>query len=357
MREVPTLNHCYYLARQIVGALASVLFAFGGAQANDRAQIHQARGFDVKDSGYRGSPFSAPDVYWLDKQRIAFIGQKGEEYRVENGQRLAPSDLFVWDIRSGMVRKHADLSAFGFLCVRRHFVRFGFTREGIRYVGMGDWGREHLVEEDTQALRDGILAMSPISCREYNPKLLQKRYGKNPLPLLSKGEYLDRTLGQYVEPLRYFPEDGSKPVPLSEIPNREVNTTPRYSEYLDRYVFHAVNFRWGEKFVQRMWLVNRRGAVTVATIPAGPWMEGSPSAMPTARGWLLASTALKTAAGMNAAGMYLVRDQRVVRILPGVPHWYAISPDGCKAAVAIDTDLKRVTHVRIMMIDICSKGD
>lgn len=352
MRAVPTLKACYSLAWQIAGALASVLIAFGSAQANGQAQIHQARGFDVKDSGYSGRPFSAPDVYWLDKQRIAFIGHKREEYRVEDGQKLARSELFVWDIQSGTVRKHADLGAFGFLCVRHHFVRFGFTRGGMRYIGMGHWGREHVVKEDTQALTDGILAMSPISCREYNPKLLRKRYGKNPLPLLSKGEYLDRTLGHYIEPLRYFPEDGSKPVPLSEIPNREVNTTPRYSEYLDRYVFHAVNFRWGETFVQRMWLVNRRGAVTMAAIPAGPWMEGSPSAMPTARGWLLASTALKN----TAAGMYLVRDQRAVRILSGLPHWYAVSPDGCKAAVAIDIDLRRSTHVRIMMINICSKG-
>ena len=357
MRAAPASKTCYSLARQIVGALASVLFVAGGAQANGQPQIHQAHGFDVKDSGYGGRPVSAPDVYWLDKHRIAFIGHKREEYSVAGGQKLARSELFAWDIRTGTVRKRAILGAFEFLCVRHHFVRFGFTRGGMRYVGMGQWGREHVVKEDTQAVTDGILAMSPISCREYNPKLLRKRYGKNPLPLLSKGEYLDRTSGHYIEPLRYFPEDGSKPVPLSGIPNREVNTAPRYSEYLHRYVFHAVNFRSGEKFVQRMWLVNRRGAVTVAAIPAGPWMGGSPSAMPTARGWLLASTALKTTAGVNAAGMYLVHDQRVVRILSGLPHGYAVSTDGCKAAVAIDIDLGRSTHVRIMMIDICSKGD
>jgi hypothetical protein len=308
----------------------------------------------VKDSRMvaRGQDQSA--VRWLDNERIVFIGSKPGETRIEREREFPRNDLFVWNVATGKVSREAELSRTTGICVAPGYVRYHFERDGVPYVRFGVFGREDEAEVDVQAMKDGILAVSPISCREYNPKLLKRRYGDWALPLLERGEYLDRTSGHYAEPMRYFPSDGTEPVSLREIPTRNVLTTPQYSQYLDGYIFAEKRSRSGPEYAQRMWLLERSGKIRQAVVPAGPWTAGSMDAMPARGGWVMSSRARGLQGGFGAAGIYLITDVRVTRLMAGYPHALAVSPDGCKTAVSIETEPKKETaRPRVWFIDMC----
>lgn len=312
--------------------------------------------YPAKDSGMIARSADQHRLGWLDNQRIVFIGSKPGETRIERGLKFPRNDLFTWNIATGEIRREAELSNTSGICIAPGHVRYHFERDGVAIVRFGEFGRTHENEVDVQAMNDGILVVSPVSCREYNPKLLKRRYGDWALPLLERGEYLDKTSGHYLEPMRYFPPDGTDPIPLPKIPNRNVFPIPRFSEYLGKYVFEEMRSRSGSEYPQRMWLLDRNGNVEEMVLPAGPWMAGSVGAMPARDGWVMFSHAQGLKGGFGAAGIYLVQDKKATRLMTGYPHAFAVSPDGCKAAVAIETEARRETaRPRVWMIDLCAK--
>jgi hypothetical protein len=313
--------------------------------------------YPSKDSGVLARSRGDTELHWLDNERIVFIGSKPGETRIENGRPFPKSDLFVWNIRTGDIRRMAELSNRSRLCVSPGYVRYDFERDGVLYVRFVEFFATHEMEADVQAMKDGILAVSPVSCREYNPKLLKRRYGDWALPLLKPGEYLDKTSPHYVTPLRYFPEDGSDPIALPKIPNRDVIAIPRYSEYLGKYVFDELRRRSGTEFSQRVWLLDRKGNVEETVLPAGPWMAGSVRAMPGQGGWVMSSHALDLKGGFGAAGIYLVESGQAIRLITGYSHAFAVSSDGCKVATSIEVKPREETaRPRVWMIDLCAKG-
>jgi hypothetical protein len=293
---------------------------------------------------------------WLDDERIVFVGSKPGETRIERGQELPRTDLYVWNVSTGAIRREAELSSTSGICVAPGHVRYHFERDGVSYVRFGEFSRTHEVEVDVQAMKDGILAVSPVSCREYNPKLLKRRYGDWALPLLEPGEYLDRTSGQYAEPMRYFPSDGSAPIPLSKIPTRNVFPMPRYSEHLDKYVFNEQRNVTGSKIPARIWLLDRKGNTESASVRSGPWMAGYVELMPYRNGLVMSSRAGAFGGNEEAAGIYVVKDGQVALTKAGMPHAFVVSPDGCKVATSIDVDRKENARPTVWMIDLCAKG-
>jgi hypothetical protein len=325
----------------------------GNAQFLDRMPSR----YPSKDSGILARGQDRHGLGWLDNERIVFIGSKLGETRIERGREFPRNDLFVWNIATGEIQRHAELSRTSGICVAPGYVRYHFERDGVPYVRFGVFGRTDEAEVDVQAMKDGILALSQVSCREYNPKLLKRRYGDWALPLLEPGEYLDRTSGHYNEPMRYFPEDGADPISLPKIPNREVIAVPQYSTYLGKYVFNELRRRSGPEFTQRLWVLDRQGRVDVIVLPAGPWMAGTVRAMPALGGWVMRSHALNIGRGFGAAGIYLIEGKRVTRLMVGYPHAFAVSPDGCKTAVSIETEQRKETaRPRVWVIDLCAKG-
>jgi len=311
----------------------------------------------IKESGVQARSLNEHDLYWLDNERVIFVGWIPGEFRLEQGRRFPKIDLFVWNTTSGELRRHAELSTSARLCVVKRYVRVQFERDGKHFVRYGDYGIEHETELDLQAHLDGILAVSPISCREYNPKLLRKRYGERALPLLDRGEYLDRSSVDHAEPMRYFPEDGSDPIPLRIIPNRYVLPAPRYSDYLNKYVFNELRPRVGPDTMARAWTVDKQGRVEEIVLPQGLWMASTVRAMPIEGGWVMTSKATAIGRRVDAAGVYLVRGEKATRVMSGLPHAYAVSPNGCNVAVAIDVELEREARPMIRTINLCSRGE
>lgn len=312
--------------------------------------------YPSKDSGMLARSHDRHGLNWLDNERIVFIGSKPGETRVERGREFPRNDLFVWKIATGEILRHAELSNTSGICVAPGYVRYHFERDGVPHVRFGEFGRTNEVELDIQAMKDGILTVGPVSCREYNPKLLKRRYGDWALPLLEPGEYLDRTSRHYAEPMRYFPEDGTDPIPLPKIPNRDVISIPEYSTYLGKYVFNELRRRSGPEFTQRLWVLDRQGKVDEIVLPAGPWMAGSVRGVPARGGWIVRSHALDLGRGFGAAGVYLIEGNKVTRLMTGYPHALAVSPDGCKVATSIEVKRTEVARPTVWMIDLCAKG-
>ena len=312
--------------------------------------------YQIKESGIVARSQSDRGLYWLDDQTVVAVG-----FFSEKNKKFAGNDktfrLLVWNTSSNELVVEPAIREVGGLCVAPGFVRYQFESNGERYVRFGPYGRTREKVLDIQAIKDGILAVSPVSCREYNPKLLRLRYGPWSLPLLAPGEYLDRADIHDASWMRYFPEDGSEPIDLIEIPKRDVERVPRYSQVLDRYVFAELRRRVARDDEQRFWLLDRRGKVEAFTIPAGPWMTGTTDAMPAKAAWVLMSKAIGLRGGYGAAGLYVLRGAEVERVIVGYPHAISVAPSGCGVAVAIDvsgrSDESRPT---IMAIDICQRG-
>lgn len=345
--------------REQVSVLLACMLSFTWPHAALAALDGVVAHFPSTSSGMIARSRGDRELYWLDNDRVVFIGSKAGETRIEKGQQFPRNDLFVWNIAKDDIRRVAELTSTSEICLASDkYVRYHFEKDGVQIVRFGEFSRTHEAELDVQAIKDEILSVSPISCREYNPKLLRKRYGNWALPLLNRGEYLDRSSGDTSEPMRYFPSDGSAQISLATIPKRKVRSIPRYSEYLKKYVFQEVRSRTGPDTSYRLWLLDHRGKVTEAILPAGPWMAGSVGASP-AHGnrWVMFSHALDTAkGGIGAAGIYLIDGARADRIAKGYPHAFAVSPDGCKVVTAIETEPRQEKSQPVVwMFDMCAK--
>ncbi|HXF65556.1 MAG TPA: hypothetical protein VNK67_02500 [Burkholderiales bacterium] len=327
------------------------------------------RGYEIKDSGYLGRPSGIQqDIYWLDNNRVIFIGAKpGDVVEPIAGVKQIRYGLFVWDLSAGTVKRHheADI-ANGNLCVFRGYIRLSYTSDHRLspvaqrwYVFEGPFGKEKLRlvgEQEREESRQYERVLNSYTCREYRRSELPA-LGYRVEPLL-EGEFISRErepIGTEMVHWAYWPRNGS-PVLLNMTP--EAIGIERYSEYLDSYVLHEYprGVVFSDTVIRRWWLMDRNGGIRDFTPPTGPWMRGSTFVMPTKRGLLLVSHAIR-GGGNGAAGAYLQDRKGLFRIIDGLPESFDISPDGCRTALAISqwSRDKPVTPW-VKAVNLCTKG-
>jgi hypothetical protein len=85
-------------------------------------------------------------------------------------------------------------------------------------------------------------------------------------------------------------------------------------------------------------------------------MAGYVQLMPIRGGLVMTSRAGAVGRNVEAAGVYVVKNEKVTMMLAGMPHALAVSPDGCKVAVSIDVERKETARPRVNMIDVCLQG-
>jgi hypothetical protein len=89
------------------------------------------------------------------------------------------------------------------------------------------------------------------------------------------------------------------------------------------------------------------------TPPIGPWMNSTMHIAPTRRGMFLTSNAIFVGGGNGAGGAYLMIGERLMRLIPGLPESFDISPDGCRVAVAISDATVDTFVRRLKALDLC----
>jgi hypothetical protein len=149
---------------------------------------------------------------------------------------------------------------------------------------------------------------------------------------------------------------GKKPVQLPF--SSEKLGRVSYSQFLDAYVFEYVPSRRNEDTVGKVWILSTSGDVTESTIPAGKWMRGSLTFVPARNGVIMSSTAagFTSAEDPGHAGIYLVREDKVVRLLSGFPGVPAVSPNGCKVAVVVDPMTGPAPRATLQIVRLCDGG-
>lgn len=348
----------------VCGQIAAALFACACIWATGSAQALGQRpaSHGIADSGYVAHPGAlGQDVYWLDNDRVLFIGTSPAAFIPPNPAALPnPSfDLYVWNLNAKSVKRHREGSPYSSLCVSKGHVRFEFDERGSRFVFEGPFGSERLSPLDPQVAeerRRNERAVNPYTCREYKWSELPRK-GSRVIPLL-EDEYLSQDreprIGEVIH-WRFWPR--KRPSVILDMGPEPIGVD-RYSEYLDAYVLNEApfNYVFSDSVVRRAWLMDRNGGYRDFTPPTGPWMRGSTYVAPTRRGLFLISHAVR-AGGNGDAGGYLLDGGKLKRVIEGLPTSFAVSPDGCRVALPISQvsrDKPNLPFVKI--VDLCSKG-
>jgi hypothetical protein len=349
-------------SRHTVGARWIVIAVFMNFVAFPLS--HGSSNYSISDSQYGARASGArQDVYWLDNDRLVFIGVRPSERRNLKG---APYGLFLWDLKTGRITQQDDVRIENAdLCVYRGYIRLDYTSDyGVPpvsrawFVLEGTWGKltKALINEQArEESRRNERFLNYHTCREYKPAELPPK-GLRVYPLLP-GEFISRDRdaqpGEVVHP-KYWPRHGS-PVTLS-LTAHDVGVA-RYSEYLNTYVLDEApfHFLFGETVVRRSWLLDRDGRTRDFTPPTGPWMRGSTSVAPTRRGLFLVSHAV-SGAGNGAAGGYLLDGAALKRVVSGLPTSFDVSPNGCRVALPIiQIRPDEPNSPSVTVVDLCSR--
>jgi len=328
---------------------------------------------EIRDSGYVGRTVKFQDIYWVDNYQVLFVGRKpGVASHQQGGSAMARNWIHLWNLRTGKVEDHDESngdiqklcyrSAFSWreapqrgVPIEQGYVRYEFIRGERSYVRFGRLFAERESELDIQKVRDGVLRVSPLSCKEFKPAQIKSKFGANLLPLLDEGEYLDRSTqgGSSPQSMRYFPANGKRPITLEKIPTASVIPFPRYSEFARKYVFVEQRTQFGPNEKQKLWQLDRNGRTEKFEVFPGPWMQGSTDAMPIKTGLFVTSTAATNRAG----GGFEIVGEKVSKLIAGLPLSFAVSPDGCTVAISITAwGAVDSSAPSIKVIHVCSTG-
>jgi hypothetical protein len=316
---------------------------------------------DVITSGYLGypNPYFARSIYWLDNEEVLFIGRKVGDYDLlPDGRRTLKSWVTKWNITTGSVTQLARLGESPRLCYDGREVTYWYVERGQQRKWSGILGQE---------METGVSASNATkearfnwhACNEYDPNDLTRVYGTGFRPL--KVEH-----GLFGSSRESVAKRSTVYISLVNGQRREVLTpiflasSPRWSEFAQAYVFgeqrNRVTNIYGTAYKSptndepsRVWLLRPSGEVRSYVVPSGPWFSGTFGFDVVNPGLLLWSYA-----GIRGAqGAYLVRGSHVHKILDSYIHGHAVSPDGCKVAIASKDWNASDDTTQMAAIDLC----
>lgn len=305
-------------------------------------------------------------IFWVDNENVLFVGgnhPKGE-------QPANPGKLSVWNLKTASVK---EISAYeSGLCFSRGRVSYvtRIDKKTATYRA-GNFGEEEekskLIESSEE---DKGIRYNRMSCKRYpesqfpkgaNTELMEGHgflgwEGGGDTPWPAGGE----------APVRYYKDATSPPIilPLKRKDIRVPSSMfpPIYAEWANVYVLQG-EAGWGyvtngigplpKNQPYPVYLI-RPGSGEVATLHA--WYQkgvGNWQYFYTKAGLLVFSSAVR-GGGLGDAGIYRVVDRGYEKILKGIPHTGAISPDGCRFAFGIQyIGQKSYGPIQLKVLDLC----
>lgn len=325
--------------------------------------------YPIVDSGVWASTNWSGDVYWLDNERVLFLGS-------ENGEPVPKEhmSLLVWNTAQHSVSiQKQNVSS---LCYRSGIVLLG---QKIDNPAGGPWKyrffRGPLGNEQPETKEDKDL-LDYLNCRIVKNKTMD---GKRP-----PGRYLlegDGYLGHGRKlppdqranlPAMYFKGEESEGIPLP-FGVRQVESI-EYYDFKSAYFLYGwfydaamggVTSRWPRALPHPVWWLTPEGATTEVLIPSGPWNAGGGVFFtPSQRGVLVTyQGGVKSNRDPGAQGVYLVQENGVTeKLIRGFVHRIGVSANGCKLAFShapnAEADRRPNDQNRrtLKMIDLCPKG-
>jgi len=335
--------------------------------------------YTIKDSGVPASSDGA--VIWLDNQRVLFYRLKV----VEKNEGITLESL-VWDAATGSVGPYPPLQGTAKICVHGDFISYIRRKPGTEKEWLLVYGKVHdgqIVEEQVRSLPNQY-QVHPFSCRYYDvpPPWVVK--GREIAPLLEEHGYLDwgpsvgsvdREESSKNTPLTLYHPGAAGGVQLS-IGRQQVRTYGlSYGPFRKAYLISSVRYRdpvtgvvqhvegsWPKGKSLPVWWLTPEGKTTEVEIPYAPFMSrGYRQFLAVKEGIFVRSNALAVGGGAGDAGGYLVQEGTIRKLITGLLHNPAISPDGCKVAFVhdpYDTEFPkdRAGRITVKAIDLCEGG-
>ena len=322
--------------------------------------------YPIVDSGVWASTNWSGDVYWLDNERVLFLGS-------EDGKPVAKEHeaLVLWDTtkNSVTIQKH-NISS---LCYRNGIVLLG---QKIDNPAGGPWkyrffrgplGEEQPYGQDSKDLPDDL------NCRAVKTNAGHDR-GHAGRYLLEGHGYLDlgdkRASPRMNPPVMFFKGKDSEGLALP-FGVRQVERID-YVDFKGAYFLYewffnsstgVVKIPWPNSSSHPVWWLTPEGKVTEERILSGVWNNGGSVRFdPTKKGVAITfHGGFKSYSDPGTQGVYLVReDGKVQKILTGFAIRVGVSPDGCKIAFShapnLEADRRPNDKNRrtLKMIDLCA---
>lgn len=334
----------------------------------------------VYQTGYEIGRLQGPSLFWIDEKRLLFAGIKTSEMdaaiaakETDREERLRK--LYLWEADTKAVRFYANAQG---VCVSDGIVRYRVAvnkERGTYTVREGPFGVEKEIEklrpsnEELSMQGQRARVRSTYTCRthlrkELSPPALE---GRRIIVLREGHGYLDagpeRTQDRIEEirthgatPIKLYRPGIATPIDLP-ITLEQGPGAPIYSPYLDIYVTHPRPkgsdpgrvTSWPKNLPFKLYTFKPTGETNEVTVPYGDWASIN-GIQPTRGGWIFGGHGESRSKG----GLFIFHGQSVKRIEAGQVYGIAVSPDGCRSAVAIQNKhLEMGTPINVKIFDFC----
>jgi len=348
--------------------------------------------------GVWGASTGARNIYWLDNERVLYVGKEEDEPHDRSALR-------IWTPTTGKVEILGP--ARGELCYFRGYVQYVDSIKGVVYsMQEGELGGVLESVPDSSARHKDLYAkgfrVHPISCRYYQSKDLAP--GENCKKPLLPGDGLLEVSGGRCEPAnheriarlsrreaddevarnelnRFRAELARKPVQhyaatgqvvSLPIEANEFDSSGPVYEYLEwkgRYQFPQtrgkdqpthISGEWPKDQEYVVYLFSTTGAVERVSIPLREHFLWKPAGILVTRVGLvsmLPGLAVDRRTGHD--GLVLYAQRRPTILDDGVTDEMALSPDGCRLAYSRRTgDATKASPVvkRVRAVDLCNRS-
>lgn len=324
--------------------------------------------YPIIDSGVWATNSFPGDVYWLDNERVLFLGSEQGKSVSKEHEAVA-----VWDTKKNSVTvQKRNISS---LCYRNGIVLLG---QKIDNPAGGPWkyrffrgplGKEQPYEKDPKDLPD------PLNCRTVKTNVGHER-GHGGRYLIEGHGYIDlgdKHASPRMNPPVVFLKKGDSQGLALPFGVRQVERID-YVDFKGAYFLYGwffdpstgvVKSPWPNSTPHPAWWLTPEGTVTEVMIPPGSWNAGGSVRFdPTKKGMTITyHGGFKSYNDPGAQGVYLVQENGdTQKIITGFAIRVGISPDGCKIAFShapnLESDRRPTDKNRrtLKMIDLCSKG-
>lgn len=309
--------------------------------------------FPIRESGYWTCEGSLTHcIYWLDNDRVIFNGAKpGDIVTTEDRRHVPRHAIYIWDLKTGAVTKHADASR-AVLCFSDGYVRYSRVEGENIVVIAGPFGKEI----EIQRVRKGEqIKIKPhdhgwntqLSCHRYKPDIsnalpgakIALKEGHGFIYLGTRSSVEDRD-----QPVEYFhpPELRKQLLPLArwQLSPSEIHRSDFDDSYLmwgqvDRNV-NSTCVRPG--FERTIYRLTPDGKLSSIVIPADDRVRCHAYRFALTRVGLLIQAGGGSIKALNVSRSYLLREGRINEVTRGVVTGWRVSPNGCRVALGISSD-------------------
>jgi hypothetical protein len=379
------MNLSWRIAREFVIGLALSVGA-QNATAFSLTDLFGKRstknGPTVRESGY-WTCYNGPGgqcVYWIDNDQVIFNGSNPTDIEtVPDGRRLWKHAIYVWNLKTDRVTRHADADTAS-LCYVDGYVRYDRVEPNdVLITVAGQLGKETEIyrrkrgEQTKEDAPERHGWDTDLSCHRYQPKIGAPVGIKVALKQDHGFLYLGgSSTAEQNEPLSYFPSNLGTEIKLGVARWQVRPLTLIRSEFDDSYLLFApyrerasagINTCPQAPVERKVYRLTPDGALTTISIPASPKLRCYVSVLGLSRVGLLVQMNAGHATNVDLSVLYVLHGGRIDEVIRGVTPSRAVSPDGCRLALGISSskDRRKPTTAatyrgHLKVIDFC-KGN